>query len=176
MAEENKVVLEREFIVPLREGWLKAPRYKRGKKALKILKEFMVRHMKIYDRDLRKIKVDTILNNEILFRGIKQPLGKVKVKAIKYDNGEVSVKLVDLPKHVEFQLARKARKQAENLTKQSKEVKEKEKKEESKDTKEKEESSKLAMEEIEKAKAKELEHTSKTSQETPKVQRKTLKK
>lgn len=178
MAEERKVILEREYIVPLREEWLKAPRYKRGKKALKTLKSFIAKHMKVYDRDLDKIKVDIILNNEVLFRGVKKPLGKVKVKAIKYDDGIVVVKLVNLPKHIEFELARKARQEVEKLTEaktEEKPVKEEEKKEETEDAKEKKESSKLETEQFEKSKAKEAEHTSKTSGEAPKIQRKALK-
>lgn len=180
MAEEkqNKVILEREYTVPLREGWLKAPRYKRGKKALKLLKEFMVRHMKVYDRDTRKIRIDVLLNNEILFRGIKTPCSAIKVKAIKYEDGTVDVKLVDVPKHIEFELARKAKKEVEkakNMKEEKVETKPAEKQEISEETKEKEESSKLASEEMQKAKAKEAKHTSATSQETPKIQRKALK-
>ena len=84
---EPKIILEREYIVPLRRGWLKVPMYKRANKAVKTLKEFMVQHMKVYDRDLRKIKVDIYLNNEIKFKGMRKPLAKVKVKAIKYKGG-----------------------------------------------------------------------------------------
>src|SRR3989344_3578475 len=93
--KEPKVVLEREYIVPLRKGWLKVPKYKRANKAVKTLKEFIARHMGIYDRDLRKIKIDIILNNELRFRGIKKPPIKIKVKAKKYDNDEVFVQLVN---------------------------------------------------------------------------------
>ncbi len=193
--EEQKVVLEREYIVPLRAGWLKVPLYKRAKKALKTLKEFMVKHMKVYDRDLRKIKVDVYLNNEIRFQGMRKPLAKVKVKAIKYENGEVIVKLAELPKHIEFEIARNARRQAEMLAKpESKKAEEKaeakseaqketkeEKKEETtktEDIKEKETASKEAMQAIEKTKAKEVQHTSKenwTNKES-KVNRKSLRK
>jgi large subunit ribosomal protein L31e len=181
MAEDKtrKVILEREYIVPLREGWLKAPRYKRGKKAVKILKEFMVRHMKIYDRDLNKVRIDVLLNNEILFRGMKTPPSRIKVRAIKYEDGIVDVKLVNIPKHIEFELARKAKKESEKVKATKEEVKKEEKKQESaekkEDIKEKEEASKIATEELEKAKAKEAKHTSTTSQQEPKIQRKALK-
>ena len=100
--KEPKIILERQYIVPLRHGWLKVPDSRRGKKAVKTLKEFMVKHMKVYDRDLRKIKVDIILNNEIRFRGMRKPLSKVKIKAKKYDNDTVIVELVTLPKHIQF--------------------------------------------------------------------------
>jgi large subunit ribosomal protein L31e len=105
MAKDKKEpvqLLEREYVVPLRRKWLKVPEYKRGNKAVKTLKEFMVRHMKIYDRDLRKVKIDIDLNNELRFRGIRKPPSKVRVKAKKFDNGSVKVELVNLPKHIEF--------------------------------------------------------------------------
>jgi len=188
--KEIKVVFEREYVVPLRAGWLKAQKYKRANRAVKELKIFLARHMKVYDRDLNKIKVDILLNNEIRFRGIKKPLHKIKVKAIKYDNGTVEAKLFEIPKHVEFELAKKLKKQAELLKKQSNiktpEIKPQEKaetkeeaekaKEDKVEAKEKEASSKESELKLEKTKAKEARHTSKTSQQTPKIQRKALQK
>ena len=182
MAEEkqNKIVLEREYIVPLRMGWLKVPEYKRANKAVKTLKEFIVKHMKVYDRDLRKARVDVLLNNEIRFRGMRHPPSQIKVKAIKYEDGMVDVKLVNIPKHIEFELARKARIAVENVQAQSgakPEVKPaSEKKKETTETKEKEESSKLANEAMEKADAKKAKHTSKTASESPREQKKAQKK
>lgn len=180
---ESKVVIEREYIVPLRKEWHKVPDYRRANKAVKALKQFIAKHMKIYDRDLRKIKIDIFLNNEIRFRGMKYPPAKIKVKAIKYDNDTVEVKLVQLPKHIEFEIARKANKEVEKMKKEEKpakdikEVKEEKKKIEEKkeDIKEKEESSKIAEEALEKQEAKQVKHTSKTQQEVPKIQRKALK-
>jgi large subunit ribosomal protein L31e len=182
--QERKIVLEREYIVPLRDSWLRAQKYKRGKRAVKAIREFLVKHMKVYDRDLRKIRIDILLNNEIRFRGMQKPPAKIKVRATKYDDGEVVARLVEIPKHIEFELARKAKKMAEKLIeKKDEKVQEKpveEKKEESKETKEdskeKEASSKIAEQAIEKAAAKQEKHTSKTSQQAPKIQRKALKK
>ena len=110
---EPKSVLEREYIVPLRQGWLKVPKYKRASKAIKTLKEFIARHMKTYDSDLRNIKIDGLLNNEIRFRGMRKPPAKIKVKAVKFEGGIVRVELVDLPEHVKFEKARTERKSAE---------------------------------------------------------------
>jgi len=179
--ETRKIAFEREYVVPMRREWLKVPKYKRANKAVKALKEFLARHMKVYDRDLRKIKVDIYLNNELRYRGMRKPLAKVKVKAIKYEDGIVEAKLVNLPKHIEFEIARKARKMAESLKKKSEAEKAPEaKKEETtseakKETEEKEISSKEAMQETEKALAKEAKHTSGAKKE-PAIQRKTLNK
>lgn len=106
---EGTVELEREYIVPMRKGIMNVPRYRRAKKAVKTLKEFMVKHMNVRDNDIRKVKVDINLNNEIWFRGIKKPLTKVKVLAKKID-GIVHVTLADPADYVKFKLAREAKK------------------------------------------------------------------
>jgi len=98
---EKKVELERIYVVPLRRGFMKVPAYKRAKKALKTLKEFLAKHMKVEGRDLSKVKIDIYLNNEIWFKGIKKPLNKVKVKATKID-GIVYAELAELPEAVKW--------------------------------------------------------------------------
>ncbi len=103
--KEVKAELEREYVVPMRKGFMNVPHYRRAKKAVKTLKEFMVRHMNVRDGDTRKIKVDINLNNEIWFRGIKKPLHKIKVKAVKKD-GLVYVTLADPAEYVKFNMAR----------------------------------------------------------------------
>ena len=172
---EPKIMLEREYNVPLRAGWLKVAKYKRANKAIKTLKEFIARHMKIYDRDLRKIKIDIILNNEIRFRGSKKPPAKIKVKARKFNDGIVRVELVEIPKHVEFARLRemkklekiektemKAEKSEEEIKKQEKEIEKPEEiKKEDIDAREKEEASREAEMNIAKQKAREKKHISK---------------
>ncbi len=101
---ESKVELEREYIVPLKKGVLNVPRYRRAKKAIRVLKEFMVKHMKVRDRDLKKVKIDMYLNNELWFRGIKKPANKIKVKAKKVD-GIVYVELAEIPEAVGYKMA-----------------------------------------------------------------------
>lgn len=109
--EEKKVELEREYVVPLRRYTLTVPKYKRAKKAIRVLKEFMVKHMQIRDRDLSKVKLDINLNNEIWFRGIKKPADKIKVKAKKVD-GIVYVELADIPEVVGYKIAREEKRKA----------------------------------------------------------------
>ena len=164
--QEPKLILERECIVPLRKEWLKVPRWKRGNKAVKTLKEFIARHMKVYDRDLKKIKIDMDLNNELRFRGMRKPPAKIKVKAKKFDNGIVKVELVELPTHVKFARLKEEKKKVEFEKKKESEkkaeVKEKIKeKEEPAEAKEKEETSKEANLELAKQQAKAEKHTSK---------------
>ena len=168
---EPKIILEREYIVPLRKEWLKVPTYKRASKAVKALKQFIARHMKIYDRDLRKIKIEQILNNEIRFRGMRKPPARIKVKAKKYDNDIVRVELVDIPTHVKFAKLReeKAKSDIKKKVKAPEEIKEEPKPEEpkpeeSEETKEKKEASKEESLAQAKMQAKEQRHTSKAKQ------------
>jgi len=161
-----KVELEREYVVPLKRGVLKAPQYRRAKKAIRVLKEFMVRHMKVRDRDLGKVKIDINLNNEIWFRGIKKPANKIKVKARKID-GIVYVELAEIPEVVKFKIARE-KKMAEAVSavkgKVSKKVKDEEKTEEEK-VEEKEDKAAGAEKaaKTNKAVSKEMKHTAKGS-------------
>ena len=100
--KEPKKILEREYIVPLRRQWLKVAEFKRANRAVKELKRFLAKHMKVYDRDLRKIKIDNDLNNEMRFRGMRKPPAKIRVFAKKFDDGIVRVSLVDVPAHVKY--------------------------------------------------------------------------
>lgn len=179
---EPKVVLEREYVIPLRHAWLKVPEYKRANKAVKTIREFMIRHMKVYDRDLDKIKIDRILNNEIRFRGMRKPPIKIKVKAKKYDNGIVKVELAEIPPAIKYKIE-KERKQKETVKKEKEkkkaEVKEEKKEEE---TKEKEEEKKEKKESVVEAglmqakqEAKQMEHVA-GKQKQPKAHRMALQK
>ena len=75
--------IEREYIIPLREKCRAVPRHKRTVKAIRTIKEFLARHMKVRDRDLKKIKLDKYLNEFVWSRGIKNPIHKIKDKVIK---------------------------------------------------------------------------------------------
>lgn len=181
--KDPKQVLEREYIVPLRKGWLKVPKYKRATKAVKTLKEFLAKHMKIYDSDLRKIKIDLTLNNEIRFRGMRKPPAKIKVKAVKYEDGIVRVELVDIPDVVKFRLAREEKKkavvdkkvEAKKVEKENEEKKEEDeegKESEKKDEKEKKES--IEEKGLKKAKEKSVGAKQVSKDKDVKIQRKAL--
>ena len=44
--KEAAKVLERTYIVPLRKEYMKVPRWKKSKKAVTALRQFLVKHMK----------------------------------------------------------------------------------------------------------------------------------
>ena len=110
MAKEKILKVEKEFIIPLREKCRLVARYKKTNKAVKSVKEFIVKHMKIYDRDLKKIKIDRFLNEYLWFRGIKNPPHKVKVKAIK-EGDLVRVELAEMPDNLKFKKAREEKRE-----------------------------------------------------------------
>lgn len=149
MADKTeKIDVEREYIIPLREEWLKVPEFKRVPKAVKAIKQFLVRHMKIYDKDLRKIKLDRYLNQELWHRGIRNPPAKIKVRVKKMKiEGEdiVRVELVNIPERIKFQMEREKR-----LSEKVKKVEKKEVKEEVKTAEEKVEEEKQETEKQEK--------------------------
>ena len=123
MTEEKTKTLEREYVIPLRKEWLKVPEYRRAGKAAKAIKIFIAKHMKVPERDIDKVKIDSYLNNEIWFRGKSHPPSKIKVKATK--EGEiVRVEFVETPEHIKFLKAKHER--------FHREAKKEEKKEESK--------------------------------------------
>ena len=110
MVEKKLEKLEREYVIPLREKCRPVPRYKKTNKAVKTIKEFLVRHMKIRDGDLKKIKIDKYLNEVIWSNGIKNPPHKIKVKAVK-EGDIVIVTAVELPKKVQFKKAREEKRE-----------------------------------------------------------------
>src|SRR3989344_9040070 len=104
MAEKEKFE-EKEYIVPLRRKFIKTPKYRRVPKAIKALKKFIARHLKLYDKDLRKIKIDKYLNEELWFRGIKKPPHKIKVK-VKREGDNVLVELFELSEKAKYKKER----------------------------------------------------------------------
>jgi large subunit ribosomal protein L31e len=147
----NKV--EREYIIPLRKAKM-VPKWRRTKRAVKEVKKFLVRHMKIYDRDLNKVKLDKWLNERLWMRGMKNPPSKIKVKAVR-EGGEVKVELVKIPEELKWKMkkSKEAKKKAEKEKKEKKKKEEKKESEEDKE-KEKEKEELVKQEEIEKARKK----------------------
>ena len=175
--KEAKSELEREYIIPLRRKLVKKQRYKRANKAVRIIKEFLAKHMKVEDRDIRKVKLDMFLNNEIWFRGIKKPPAKIKVKATKFDDGIVRAELVDIPEEVKYAMERynKADKEAEKPRAKAA-VQEKEAQTEGEKTETKEKATAEAGLEKQKQEAKQAKHTTQAKVTQPKRQiRKALK-
>jgi ribosomal protein L31E len=87
--------MERTYTIPLRKEFQKVPTYKKSKKAMKAIKEFMVRHM--HAANFEAVKVLNELNNEVWMHGIRNPPPKIKVTCKKLENGNVLVQLFGQP-------------------------------------------------------------------------------
>ena len=85
-AFEEEIEEERFYTIPLAKEYMKAPKWKRSKKAVKALREFLSKHMK-EDKDYVFISQD--LNELIWENGIKNPPRKVRVRVTKSVDGIV---------------------------------------------------------------------------------------
>ncbi len=79
--------LERSYSIPLRREIMKSPKYRRAKKAVTSVKEFLQKHMKA-----ETIKIGPQLNLKLWERGIQNPPTKIKVHATR-ENNVVKVEL-----------------------------------------------------------------------------------
>jgi large subunit ribosomal protein L31e len=187
--EEKVEKIEKEYVIPLRKKCLAVPRYRKTEKAIKTIKEFIVRHMKIRDRDLSKVRINGYLNETMWMKGIRNPPHKIKVKAIK-EGDIVRVETLELPKKLKFKKAKEEeavkrakekvekkkaeKKAAEEAAKKAEEEKtEEEKKEEAekKETeKEKAKAGEEATKQLEKAAAKQMKKVKAPKLKEPKRQ------
>lgn len=178
MAEktEKKSEIEREYIIPLRKAWQNVPRYKKANKAIKTIKEFLARHMKVVDRDLNKVRLDKYLNEFVWARGIRNPPFKVKVK-VRKDGENVIAELFELPEKMRFHQERMKKMSDKGEAGKPKKVAEKEEKaeekteEQKKETEEKKASTVEGMEKMEKQASKVAKHQSKGEKQKQSVPR-----
>ena len=80
---------ERVYVIPLRAA-KRVPRKRRARRAVKIAREFLMRHMKS-----ERVKLDDALNRKIWRRGAEKPPSRVRVRAVKQDDGSVEAFLVE---------------------------------------------------------------------------------
>jgi large subunit ribosomal protein L31e len=87
MADE----IERIMTIPLRKT-KQAPRTRRASRAIKEVREYIMRHMKV---DEENVWIDASLNQKVWENGIRNPPNKVVVRAVKFDDGLVEVTLAE---------------------------------------------------------------------------------
>jgi large subunit ribosomal protein L31e len=81
--------MERVYVIPLRKV-KNVPRTIRSPRAIRYVKEFIGKHMKTED-----VIIDASVNEKIWERGIQKIPPKIKVKAVKEEDGSVAVTLVE---------------------------------------------------------------------------------
>ena len=86
---DEEIEKEELYTIPFRDV-KHAPRKKRTVRAIKILKHYIKRHMKVNPID---IKIDPELNEELWKQGIEKPPRKIRVRAVKDIEGIVEVYL-----------------------------------------------------------------------------------
>jgi large subunit ribosomal protein L31e len=96
--EEAEFVEERVYTIPLRRAWIMPPN-KRAPRAVRIVKTFIQRHMKVGEGAIKeegeeeggKIIISNEVNEEIWRRGIEKPPRKLRIRAARDEEGNVTV-------------------------------------------------------------------------------------
>lgn len=83
------IIKEQVYTIPLRSAKL-APRWKRANRAMALIRKYLIRHMKA---DPQHIKIDSTVNEMIWNRGSEKPPSSIRVRAAKFDDGEVQAEL-----------------------------------------------------------------------------------
>jgi len=97
---EEEIVEERFYTIPLSKAWLMPPN-KRAPKAMRIIKDFLRRHMKLGARreeeegELERLVISNEVNEVVWRRGIEKPPRKIRVKVAKDKDGNVRVYLAE---------------------------------------------------------------------------------
>lgn len=86
MAEKTE---EQIYIIPLRDA-KRAPRWKRSNTAVKDIRKFLEKHMKSVD-----VKLDKSINERVWDRGAEKPPSRIRVRAMKFDDGQVQAELAE---------------------------------------------------------------------------------
>jgi large subunit ribosomal protein L31e len=97
---EEDIVEERFYTIPLRKAWI-SPRKKRAPRAGRIVKSFVLKHMKVRteaeeeEEEPEKLVIDNEVNEKLWSRGIEKPPRKIRVRVIKDKEGVVTVLLAE---------------------------------------------------------------------------------
>jgi large subunit ribosomal protein L31e len=100
--EEEEIVEERIYTVPLAKAWIMPPN-KRTPRAVRMLRTFIVKHMKLEakkegeteEEEPSKLVINNEVNERMWARGIEKPPRKIRVRAAKDKEGNVTVYLAE---------------------------------------------------------------------------------
>ena len=85
----DDMVKEQIYTIPLRDV-KKVPSWKRANKAVTEVKGFLVRHMKV---ETTQVKLDKSINELLWEKGCEKPPLSIRVRAVKFADGEVQAEL-----------------------------------------------------------------------------------
>jgi large subunit ribosomal protein L31e len=100
--EEVEIVEERTYTIPLQKALVRPPK-KRAPRAMQLLKIFITKHMKLEmkvseeeeEEELPELLISQEVNEKIWDRGIEKPPRKIRVRAAKDKDGNVTVYLAE---------------------------------------------------------------------------------
>jgi len=102
--EKEEFVEERTYTIPLGKAWIMPPN-KRAPKAMRMIKAFVTKHMKLEakkeeegeeaEEEPRKLVISNDVNEKIWRKGIEKPPRKVRIRAAKDKEGNVTVYLAE---------------------------------------------------------------------------------
>jgi len=98
--EIKEIVEEKIYTIPLGRAWI-SPRKKRAPRAIRLIKSFIQRHMKIkteveeMEEEAERLVVSNEVNEKIWSRGIEKPPRKIRVRAVKDKEGVITVYLAE---------------------------------------------------------------------------------
>ena len=87
---EEEIIDERIYTVPLRKAYWTGSRLKRANRSVRILRQFVERHMKP-----EEILIQPEVNEVIWGRGIQKPPRRIRIRATKNDENLVRVYLAE---------------------------------------------------------------------------------
>ncbi len=88
--EEEEIIDERIYTVPLRKAYWTGSRLRRSNRAVRILRQFVERHMKP-----EGIIIQPEVNEKIWARGIQKPPRRVRIRATKNSENLVRIYLAE---------------------------------------------------------------------------------
>ncbi len=88
--EEEEIIDERIYTVPLRKAYWTGSRLRRANKAVRTLQKFVERHMKP-----EELLIMPEVNEQIWSRGIEKPPRRIRIRATKNDENLVRVYLAE---------------------------------------------------------------------------------
>ena len=100
--KEEEIVEERFYTIPLQRALVRPPK-KRAPRAMQLIREFINKHMKVEmkaseeeeEEELPKLILSEELNEKVWGRGIEKPPRRIKVRATKDKDGNVTVYLAE---------------------------------------------------------------------------------
>jgi large subunit ribosomal protein L31e len=101
--EEEEIVEERIYTVPLGKALITPPR-RRTPRAMRMLRTFIIKHMKLEakkpeegeeEEEPPKLTISNEVNEKLWGRGIEKPPRKIRIRAAKDKDGNVTVYLAE---------------------------------------------------------------------------------